>query len=191
MPEERADLFLAYQTGTTEIEVLNWLHATMIMLKPTCILETGAAAGIGTIALASACRDNGFGTVHSVELDPAVQEAAAQTLQRAGLAGYVQWHCADSREFIRRFDGCFDFAFFDSLCDIRAEECQIALDQGKLRGPAVFHDTSPLRTHSLPDDPPPAIHDGFRRAVHGIASKHYGGRMLESQLSRGVIALFP
>src|ERR1022692_560869 len=55
-PEERAELFLAHNTGSTEIETLNWLHATICLIKPACILETGALDGLGTIALAAACR---------------------------------------------------------------------------------------------------------------------------------------
>lgn len=188
--EERADLFLAFETGTTEMEVLNWLHATLLVLKPSCILETGAAAGLGTIALASACKANGFGKVHSVELHRPTMEAAAERLHRAGLSGYVEWHCADSRAFIREFNGCFDFGFFDSMCEIRGEECRLALELGKLNGTAVFHDTSPFRTQSLKDAPTPEHHARFRREVHEIAAKHYGGRMLESSLSRGFIAMF-
>ena len=191
VPEERAELFLGFETGTTEMEVLNWLNATLMVLKPTCILETGAAAGLGTIALASACRDNGFGKVHSVELDRPTMEAASARLAKAGLGDYVEWHCADSRDFIRGFDGCFEFGFFDSRCEIRGEECRIALELGKLKGPAVFHDTSPLRTKSLPDMPTPEEHERFRREVHELSAKHYGGRILESSLSRGFIALFP
>lgn len=75
VPEERANLFLAFETGTTEIEVLNGLHATIIAHKPRCVLEIGASAGLGTLALASACKANGFGKVHSVELDRVTMEA--------------------------------------------------------------------------------------------------------------------
>jgi hypothetical protein len=50
-PEERADLFLTYDMGSTEIEVLNWLHAMVCLLKPQSILETGTCRGLGTIAL--------------------------------------------------------------------------------------------------------------------------------------------
>lgn len=66
---EKANLFHAFNAGTTELEVLNWLNSTVMLLKPSTILETGAADGLGTVALASACRANGFGMVHCVELD--------------------------------------------------------------------------------------------------------------------------
>jgi predicted RNA methylase len=191
VPYKRADQSLGYETSTTEMEVLNWLHALVLVLKPKCILETGAAAEIGTLALASACKANGFGVVHSVEIDSTVQRAAAEKLRQAGLTDYVKWSCADSCEFIRCFDGCFDFGFFGSLCGIRAEECRFVLERNKLCGPAVFHDTSPLRTRSLSDDPPAGEHAQFRQEVYAIAEGHYGGRILESALSRGFIALFP
>src|SRR6266852_4575937 len=55
VPAERAELFDAFNTGTTEFELLNWVHATVMLIKPEAVLETGAANGLGTIALASAC----------------------------------------------------------------------------------------------------------------------------------------
>lgn len=69
-PAEHANLFEAYNTGSTEFELLNWLNATIRLLKPKSIIETGACDGLGTIAMASACKVNGLGKVHSVEIDP-------------------------------------------------------------------------------------------------------------------------
>src|SRR5512135_1049960 len=68
--EERADLFDSLDGATTELEVLNWLHATIRLLKCENVLETGTYAGFGTVALASACRANGFGMVHTLEMNP-------------------------------------------------------------------------------------------------------------------------
>ena len=52
--EEKGDLFDASDGGSTEYEVLNWLHSTIRLLKPQEILETGGWDGLGTIALAHA-----------------------------------------------------------------------------------------------------------------------------------------
>src|SRR5262245_42951775 len=87
VPAEYADWFEAHNTGSTELEVLNWLYATIRVLKPATVLETGAADGLGTIALASACAANGFGVVHSVEIEPALcdqlrRRAAARHLSK-------------------------------------------------------------------------------------------------------------
>ena len=120
--EEHSHLFLAYNTGTTEIEVLNWLHATICLLKPNNILETGSADGIGTLALASACKNNGFGKVHSVEIDPERCERLEHLLKRNALKEYGQVAQGDSITFLRNTEIRFDFAFFDSMCEIRAQD---------------------------------------------------------------------
>lgn len=190
-PLEQAHLYLAYNAGTTEIEVLNWLHATIILLKPRAILETGAADGFGTIALASACKANGFGRVHSVELDPEVIEKAKTIVEREGLSNWVTYHCADSREFLNKTSLTFDLAFFDSICEIRAEECEISLERKILIGPAVFHDTSPYRTRTMNNYPGEPHHSKYRGALRVLAEKYFANNLWESTLSRGLTVLSP
>jgi hypothetical protein len=190
-PIERANLFLAYNTGSTEIEALNWLHSTILLLKPSSVLETGAADGLGTLALASACRHNGFGTVHSVEIDSGVCSKARKLLERAGLNAWVEYHCEDSRRFLRQTSACFEFAFFDSLCELRAEECGICMQRGILRGPAVFHDTSPHRARTMKEWPSPSLHAKFRKDIGELAERYFSGNFCESTLSRGLTILLP
>lgn len=188
--EERADLFLAHNAGSTEIEVLNWLHATVCLLKPATILETGAADGLGTLALASACRANGFGVVHSVEIDPALCRQGEALLARYGVARHAVFHAEDSRSFLRQTGLTFDLAWFDSMCELRADEYAICRQRDLLRGPAAFHDTSPLRTESLAGWPTPAQHAEYRRRLRE-AAREPGVCAFESTLSRGVFVLFP
>jgi hypothetical protein len=190
-PIERAKHFLGYNTGSTEIEVLNWLYASILLLKPQHLLETGAANGLGTIALASACKANGFGRVHSIEIDAEVCARAQGLLKRARLDRWVEYHCQDSREFLRETSIEFDFGFFDSLCEIRAEECAICMERGILSGPAVFHDTSPYRTRTMTEHPREPLHMNFRTALVELADRHFGGNFCESTLSRGVTILLP
>jgi predicted O-methyltransferase YrrM len=190
-PIERAELFLAHDTGSTEIETLNWLHATVCLTKSGCILETGAAEGLGTIALASACRDNGFGTVHSVELEPVVCERLEVKLKRYGLSAFAQVHCSDSLSFLAKTELQFDFGFFDSMCEIRAEEYVICRDRGILKGIAAFHDTSPTRTQTQPDLPPESVHSEYRRKIHDLAKDPRAAGSFENMLSRGLFVIFP
>lgn len=190
-PIERGAEFLAYNTGSTEMEVLNWLYATILLLKPQNVVETGAADGLGTVALASACRANGFGCVHSIEIDMQVCARAQELLKRAGLDRRVVYHCLDSRQFLRDTQLKFDFGFFDSLCEIRAEECAICMERGILCGPAVFHDTSPYRTRTMAEYPREPLHADFRKALAGLANQYFGGNFVESTLSRGLTILLP
>jgi predicted O-methyltransferase YrrM len=190
-PEERAELFLAHNTGSTEIETLNWLHATICLTKPACILETGALDGVGTIALAAACRDNGFGKVHSIEIESAACERLATRIHRHGLADHVEVHCCDSLQFLQRTNLLFDFGFFDSLCEIRAEEYRICLDRKIIKGIAAFHDTSNHRTKSLSHEPPAPVHDEYRRNLQQLAQAAGNSGYFEHTLSRGLFVIFP
>jgi hypothetical protein len=191
VPEEHADLFLAHNAGTTEIEVLNWLHATVCLLKPRHVLETGAADGIGTLALASACRANGFGMVHSIEIDPERCRDGEARLRRYGVDRFARFYAEDSQSFLRGTDLTFDFGWFDSMCEFRVDEYEICRHRGILRGPAAFHDTSPRRTQSLTDFPSPAAHAEYRRRLQAAAHTPAVGGVFESQLSRGLVVLFP
>jgi predicted O-methyltransferase YrrM len=189
VPAERAHLFDAHNAGTTELEVLNWLHATILVLKPQNVLETGAADGLGTIAMASACRNNGFGTVHSVELDPKLCESLHTKLRRHGLSRFAQVHCQDSRTFLSENATIFDIGFFDSMCEFRAQEFEICLDRGTIRTLAVFHDTSPRRCESLRGWPSDDEHAAYRNRLHKLAADPRVQGFFESELSRGFICL--
>jgi len=187
---ERAELFEAFNAGTTELEVLNWLHATIMLLKPAAVLETGAADGLGTIALASACRNNGFGTVHSVELDPSLCKSLEAKLRGQGLSRYVEVHCADSREYLKSNRTIFDLGFFDSMCEFRAEEFEICLEQSTIATLAVFHDTAPTRCESLKGWPSDEEHAAYRARLAALSADPRVGGFFESKLSRGLTCLF-
>ncbi len=189
-PEERADLFLAYDIGSTEIEVLNWLYATVCMSKPKVILETGTCQGLGTIALAAACKANGFGMVHSAEIQPRFCDLAANRVRKEGLSQYATVYCQDSRNFLLNTNLSFDFAFFDSECEIRVEEFRICRERGILKGVAVFHDTSPTRTLTMKDLPGEPWHSEYRGKIYELAKDPGTTGYFESKLSRGMIALF-
>ncbi len=189
--EERADEFLAFNTGSTEVEVLNWLHATICLTKPRCILETGAADGLGTLALAHACRTNGHGKVHSVELDPDLCKNLAAKLHQHGLADYAEVHCSDSLTFLRGTTTVFDFAFFDSMCEFRAEEYEVCASRGILNGPAAFHDTSPWRTRTMKNYPTAPLHAAYRQKLYAHAQRAGNSGYFESTLSRGLFVIFP
>lgn len=188
---ERGELFLAHNAGSTEIEVLNWLHATVCLLKPQHILETGAANGIGTLALASACRANGFGLVHSIEISGDLCRKGERLLRRHGVGEFARFYAEDSRAFLGRTEQAFEFAWFDSMCEFRVDEYAICRDRGLLRGPAAFHDTSPARTETLKGWPDPVAHAEYRRRLREAARTPHVGGVFESRLSRGIVVLFP
>ncbi len=187
--EEKASLFLAHSMGSTEIEILNWLHATLCMLKPELVVETGAFEGLGTLALADACRANRCGHVHSLEIDPVSCKKVRQLLARQGLSAWATVHCIDSREFLRTTDLCFDVGFFDSLFQHRAEEYELCLKRGLIRRAAAFHASSSFRGLSLPEGS--EEHSAYRRRIRELAAQDPACTgFLESNLSRGLTVLF-
>ena len=190
VPEEHAEWFDAMNTGTTELEILNWLHATILALKPHSILETGAADGLGTIALATACKYNGFGLVHSVELEAERCKKLQERLDGAGLGEFARVHQGDSRDFLRTTNLKFDMGFYDSMCELRADEFEICLNRGIIRQIAVFHDTSPRRCETLKGWPSDEEHLEYIQRLSALGKDPRTSGSFESPLSRGLVAIF-
>lgn len=182
--EERAHLFRAADASSTELEILNLLHALVLAFKPETALETGTHRGLGAIAIASALEANGTGTLHTVELDPGYVALARDNINHFDptLAGRVELHHADSLRFVREHEGpAFDFAFFDSAMANRHREFEALELRGMLAPGAVcvFHDTSPYRSAYWHDD---NDSEEMRRTVAALTER-LGG--LVSRLSRG------
>ena len=190
IPEERAELFDVADGGSTEYEVLNWLHASIRLLKPQLILETGGWEGMGTVALAHACKLNGFGKVHTIELKQEQCVLMHQILEAERLLPWVEIHAFDSLEFLKQTKLKFDIAFFDSLTEIRPDECEILLNNKALSKLGVFHDTSPLRSISAPYFTLPEVQDNYRKKIMDLTKHSDCTGFYESKLSRGFMALF-
>jgi predicted O-methyltransferase YrrM len=188
LPQDKANLFLAFNGTSTEIETLNWLHATICLTKPNCVLETGAYDGMGTIALASACRANGFGKVHSVEIDSEMCKRLDEKLRRYGLRDWVEIHNSDSITYLKNTNESFDFGFYDSDWRIRPEEYEICMRRGIIKGIAAFHDTSNSHEfYNKPEDIEAFIE--FRDKLLDFAAAQ--GGCFNNQLSRGLLVIFP
>jgi predicted O-methyltransferase YrrM len=188
--EERAELFDAYNETSTELEILNWLYSCIRAFKPSVILETGAANGLGTIAMATACKQNGFGVVHSLEIEPATCRSLERKLAFARLSPYAEIHCGDSLSFLEETDCSFDFAFFDSRPEFRWREFGICLERNLIQKIAVFHDTSPHRSLILPGLEERSLQERYRAELMKFASDPRCTGYFESKLSRGLYCLF-
>ena len=142
-PEERSELFHASDAGGTEWEYLNLLHALVLAMKPTLILETGTENGFGTLALASAVSENGVGAVVSVDVSECAQ--ARVRVRDFGLSSFVRFVQAEAFAHCATTDDIYDFGFFDSDVGCRHRECSVLLRRKRISGLAAFHDASPLR----------------------------------------------
>ena len=76
------------------------------------LLEIGGSSGISTIALAAAARETG-GRLVSIEIEPKRQAEARETIQRLGLADYVEFVLADAALVLPGYAEPFDFALID------------------------------------------------------------------------------
>ena len=67
------------------------------------------------------------------------------------LEQHVEYVQSESLEFIGRFDGRFDLAFFDSETNLRHREFALVQERGLFNSGAVvmFHDTSRYRAETF------------------------------------------
>jgi predicted O-methyltransferase YrrM len=93
-------------------EVGAFLHALILARRPARILELGTSYGYSTVFLADAARAVGA-TVITIELADYKQAHARAQLEKAGLAGHVDFRLGDAVELIRADPGPFDLALLD------------------------------------------------------------------------------
>lgn len=75
------------------------LHALAAGLGARRLLEVGGSSGLSTIALASAARRSS-GRLVSIELEPARQAEARETIARLGLTAFVDFHLGDAAQVL-------------------------------------------------------------------------------------------
>lgn len=115
-PEERGkqrdELMLAAgsQTG-------NFLNMLLKIQGGKRILEIGTSVGYSTLWLAEAARANG-GYVTTLEHIEAKQLQAKDTIQKAGLAEFVDFQLGDALKLLEDLPGEWDFVFLDLWKDL-------------------------------------------------------------------------
>tara|TARA_Y100000310_G_C20681509_1_gene816229 strand:- start:578 stop:1228 length:651 start_codon:yes stop_codon:yes gene_type:complete len=147
--EERSHLFSAYSGGSTEIETLDFLHSLICLRKPQYVVETGTYKAIGTIAIASALKENGLGKLITIEKDKNLFNKAKEKIKYVNLDEYVNLVNEDSLIYLKQNKIVFDIAFIDSYTPIRHKEFKILYENNCLRDLVLFHDTSRLREKSM------------------------------------------
>jgi predicted O-methyltransferase YrrM len=85
--------------------------------KATVILEVGSSYGYSTVWLAEAARHTG-GKVISLEIHQEKQKHARATIEKAGLAGAVDFRLGDARELLSSLDESVDFVLLDLWKDL-------------------------------------------------------------------------
>jgi predicted O-methyltransferase YrrM len=112
------------------------------------VIETGSAFGHTTALIAHALRRNGHGHLVSLEPDPGRAEVARSRVASYGLGAFCEVREQSSLDFTPPQE--IDFAWFDSLYELRAEEFRRFRPWLSPGGIVAFHDwTSGLRGHYL------------------------------------------
>lgn len=93
-------------------EVAAFLHALVLARRPRRILELGTSYGYSTLVLADAARKVGAQLV-SMDLADYKQAHARAQLERAGLAGHVEFRQGDAVALLAADPGPIDFALLD------------------------------------------------------------------------------
>jgi len=129
-----------YDSMTAEVEVLDFLKAVVITLKPDLVVETGTFSGLSTLRIAEGLKQNGFGRVITCEYDAKVFAAAKRRFAASGLAQWIDARNESSLEM--KIQGRIDLLFCDSDTPIRAQEVRGFLAQMNPHGLILMHDAS-------------------------------------------------
>ena len=134
------ELWRMLDSQTTEVEVLDFLKALVVTIKPTLVVETGTFLGHGTMKLAEGVKENGFGRVITIEFDPAIQARALERFTASGLSPWIEARLESSLD--SEIDGTIDLLYSDSHLANREAEIRRLLPQLDPRGLLVIHDAS-------------------------------------------------
>ena len=136
----RPERWHMYDSMSAEAEVLDFLKALVITIKPELVLETGTFSGLSTLHIAEGLKANGFGRVITCEYDPKVFASAQKRFASSGLGEWIEARNESSLE--TKLDGKIDLLFCDSDAPLREQEVRHFLPQINPHGLIVLHDAS-------------------------------------------------
>jgi predicted O-methyltransferase YrrM len=127
----------------TEAEVIDMVAGLIRGHQPDIVLETGTSRGYLTLTVSAALEANRHGTIHTYEPDKqTMAEATALWQANPEISGRIVAHEAES--MAAPWTGPpIDFAWHDSLTDLRQPEFDFFLPHYSDRAVVCFHDTAP------------------------------------------------
>ena len=129
-----------YDSMSAEVEVLDFLKALVITIKPELVVETGTFSGLSTLRIAEGLKQNGVGRVVTCEWDKKVYEAAKKRFRESGLGKWIEARNESSLEM--KVEGRIDMLFCDSDVPLREQEVRRFLPQISPFGLILMHDAS-------------------------------------------------
>lgn len=87
--------YSAFNDAGVECETGEFLYSMVRILKPNAVLETGTHWGIGASYMGLGLKDNGKGTLDTVEFLPEIHNRAKERIKTVGLESFVICHLGD------------------------------------------------------------------------------------------------
>lgn len=92
-------LYSAFNDAGIECETGEFLYSLIRILKPHKVLETGTHWGIGSAYMGLALKDNGIGSMDTVEFIPEIFARAKMRIQKLEIDHIVKQHLMDVAKF--------------------------------------------------------------------------------------------
>lgn len=133
-------LWSMFDGWTAELETIEFLYALVRLTKPNVVLETGTWHGTAATAMGKALRENGRGSLVSIELDDDSHAVAQRRINGANLQDVVALIHGSSLDFVP--DRSVDFALFNSDLSLRGREFAYYRQYLAPGAMILFHNTS-------------------------------------------------
>ncbi len=102
------------------------------MIRPERILEIGTYTGYSAICLAKGLTKDGF--LHTIEINPELDEIAGRYFIKAGLESRIIRHTGDALEIIPKLNEQFDLVFIDAAKEHYPDYYRLVFDKVKKGG---------------------------------------------------------
>jgi predicted O-methyltransferase YrrM len=102
------------------------------MIRPKRILEIGTYTGYSAICLAKGLAGNGI--LHTIEVNPELEEFAKRYFREAGLESQIIQHGGDALELIPQIDETFDLVFIDAAKESYLDYYHLIFDKVRKGG---------------------------------------------------------
>ena len=127
----------------TEVEVIEMVAGMIRGHQPDVVLETGTSRGFMSQAIGQALRQNGHGTLHTYEPDTDTLNEACRLWWTDDENEMVLPIVPYAQESMQEWtNGPIDFAWHDSLIQLRQPEFEFYLEHYSERAIVCFHDTA-------------------------------------------------